>query len=68
MLQRIVVLSLFSLVGVDLKYRGDIMLTFFPKEIQIVCIMHKKVEEQMQIENLSEIQTSFLTTTLEQHK
>ena len=48
MLQRIVVLSLFSVVGVDLKYRGDIMLTFFPKGIQIVCVMHKKVEELMQ--------------------
>ena len=48
MLQRIVVLSLFSVVGVDLKYRGDIMLTFFPKGIQTVRIMHKKVEELMQ--------------------
>ena len=55
MLQRIDVLSLFSVVGVDLKYRGDIMLTFFPKGIQIVRIMHKKVEELMQRENLSEI-------------
>ena len=48
MLQRIVVLSLFSVVGVDLKYRDDIMLTFFPKGIQTVRIMHKKVEELMQ--------------------